>query len=263
MTLGPAEAGDGFQFRRVDLPDTPSIPADVEHVHQTQRATTLRVDDAEVHTIEHVLASFVGMGIDNATVELGSAEPPVADGSSVIYNDMIRSVGVLEQDRERATYTVSRPIYYESGESILTVFPASERRVCCVSGDADGRFTQYFDTKITQESWEKEIALARTFCFFEELEWLFERGLIKGGSLENAIVIRDDAILTKEPMRYPNEFVRHKILDIIGDFALLGSGFVAHIVAIKPSHAANCATARLVRKALLAGDSVDPNTLKA
>ena len=126
------------------------------------------------------------------------------------------------------------------GDSILSVFPYDGFKISCTSSDAKGQFTQYYSTDVNPETWETEISKARTFCFYEEIEFLIKNGLIKGGSLENAVIIRDDVVLTNEPLRYSDEFVRHKILDIIGDLYLIGRPIQAHIIAIRPSHKVNC-----------------------
>ncbi len=127
------------------------------------------------------------------------------------------------------------------------MFPDDGFKITCTSADKHGRFTQFFSTEVTPQTWEKELSHARTFCFFEEIEYLIKNDLIKGGSLENAIVIRDDAVLTTEPLRYPEEFVRHKMLDIVGDLSLLGKPIRGHFIAVKPSHAANCEFAKLIQ----------------
>ena len=132
------------------------------------------------------------------------------------------------------------------GETLMTLFPDEGFKITCTSADKDGRFTQFFSTEVTPKTWEKELAHARTFCFYEEIEYLIKNGLIKGGSLENAVVIRDDAVLTTEPLRYPEEFVRHKMLDIVGDLSLLGRPLHGHLIAVKPSHAGNCELARQI-----------------
>jgi UDP-3-O-[3-hydroxymyristoyl] N-acetylglucosamine deacetylase/3-hydroxyacyl-[acyl-carrier-protein] dehydratase len=128
----------------------------------------------------------------------------------------------------------------------MSLFPHEAFKITCTSADKDGRFTQFFSTEISPEIWKRELSHARTFCFFEEIEYLIKNGLIKGGTLENAVVIRDDAVLTTEPLRYPEEFVRHKILDIIGDLSLVGRPIRGHIIAVKPGHAANCDLARQI-----------------
>jgi UDP-3-O-[3-hydroxymyristoyl] N-acetylglucosamine deacetylase/3-hydroxyacyl-[acyl-carrier-protein] dehydratase len=196
--------------------------------------------------VEHVLAALAGYGIDNAIVELDANEPPIADGSSREFCKIIQAAGIMPQDEKREVYTPVEPIEFKVGETIMTLFPDTEFKVTCTSADKNGRFTQFYSTDITPKTWEKELAHARTFCFFEEIEFLIKNGLIKGGSLENAIVIRDDAVLTTEPMRYHEEFVRHKMLDILGDLSLIGKPIRGHVIAVRPSHAANCEFARLI-----------------
>ena len=129
---------------------------------------------------------------------------------------------------------------------MMTLFPDDGFKITCTSADKQGRFTQFYSTEVTPKTWEKELSHARTFCFYEEIEYLIKNGLIKGGSLENAVVIRDDAVLTTEPLRYPEEFVRHKMLDIVGDLSLLGRPIRGHLIAVKPSHAANCELVRQI-----------------
>jgi UDP-3-O-[3-hydroxymyristoyl] N-acetylglucosamine deacetylase/3-hydroxyacyl-[acyl-carrier-protein] dehydratase len=136
------------------------------------------------------------------------------------------------------------------GESVMALFPDEAFKITCTSADRDGRFTQHYSVEVTPQSWERELAHARTFCFYEEIEFLIRNGLIKGGSLENAVVIRQDAVLTTEPLRYPEEFVRHKMLDILGDLSLLGRPLHGHLIAIKPGHAANCELVRRVQAQL-------------
>jgi UDP-3-O-[3-hydroxymyristoyl] N-acetylglucosamine deacetylase/3-hydroxyacyl-[acyl-carrier-protein] dehydratase len=190
--------------------------------------------------VEHVLATFAGYGIDNAVVELDANEPPIADGSAREYCRMVQSAGIVPQEERRETYTVTAPIELEMGETVMALVPDEGFKITCTSADKQGRFTQFYSVTLTPKTWEKELAQARTFCFYEEIEYLIKNGLIRGGSLENAVVIRDDAVLTTEPLRYPEEFVRHKMLDIVGDLALLGRPMHGHLIAIKPSHAANC-----------------------
>lgn len=246
MAFLPAPAGTGIRFRRVDLDGQPEIDARVEHVSETNRSTTLAKGNVRIHTVEHVLAAFAGMGVDNAIVELDSNEPPIADGSSREYVRMIHQSGVVAQTEVRESHTITQPLEFNQGETMMSVFPHNGFKITCTSADKKGRFTQFFSVEVDPKTWETELCHARTFCFFEEIEFLFKNGLIKGGSLENAVIIRDDAILTNEPLRYPEEFVRHKILDIIGDLSLVGQRLNAHIIAVKPSHGANCELAKLI-----------------
>jgi UDP-3-O-[3-hydroxymyristoyl] N-acetylglucosamine deacetylase/3-hydroxyacyl-[acyl-carrier-protein] dehydratase len=240
MTILPAPANSGVRFRRVDLEGKPEIEARVENVVETNRSTTLAKGNVKIHTAEHVLAALAGYGIDNALIELDANEPPIADGSSREFCKIIQAAGIVPQAEKREVFTPSAPIQLKSGETLMTLFPDDVFRITCTSTDKKGRFTQFYSTEITPKTWEKELAHARTFCFYEEIEYLIKNGLIKGGGLENAIIIRDDAVLTTEPLRYPEEFVRHKMLDIVGDLSLLGRPIHGHLIAVKPSHATNC-----------------------
>jgi len=246
MTLLPAPPNSGITFRRVDLDSRAEIPAQVGNVAETNRSTTISKGNTKVQTVEHVLAALYGFGITNAVVELNASEPPVADGSARQFCKMIHASGIEAQAERVEPITVTDPIEYTHNGTVISAFPHDGFKVTCTSSDKGGRFTQFFSVELTPESWESEIAQARTFCFYEEIEYLIKNGLIRGGSLENAIVIRDDAVLTTEPMRYREEFVRHKILDIIGDLSLVGSPVHGHIVAVKPGHAANCGLARRI-----------------
>ena len=246
MTFLPAPPNTGLRFRRIDLEGKPEIEARIEFVSTTNRSTTLSKGNAKIHTVEHVLAAFTGRGIDNAIVEIDANEPPIADGSAREYMKMIQAAGVVPQGEPRETFHINAPISLENGETMISVFPHERLKITCTSADKQGRFTQFYSVEVTPETWERDLAHARTFCFFEEIEFLIKSGLIKGGSLENAVVIRDDAILTTEPLRYPDEFVRHKILDIIGDLSLVGSAISGHIIAVKPSHSTNCELARQI-----------------
>lgn len=262
MTFLPAPPNSGIRFRRVDLEGHPEIEARVENVVETNRSTTLAKGNVRIHTVEHVLATFAGYGIDNAVVELDANEPPIADGSAREYCRLIQESGVVPQEERREPYRLTAPIELEMGETLMTLFPDEGFKVSCTSADRKGRFTQFYQVELSPKTWEKELAHARTFCFFEEIEYLIKNGLIKGGGLENAVVIRDDAVLTTEPLRYAEEFVRHKILDIVGDLSLLGRPLQAHLVAVKPSHAANCELVRRVaaqiRKPVVAAQTFAP-----
>jgi UDP-3-O-[3-hydroxymyristoyl] N-acetylglucosamine deacetylase / 3-hydroxyacyl-[acyl-carrier-protein] dehydratase len=246
MTFLPAPPNTGIRFRRVDLEGKPEIEARVENVAETARSTTLAKGNTRVHTVEHVLATFAGYGVDNAIVELDSNEPPIGDGSAREYCRLIQAAGVVPQDERREPYTVTVPIQLEMGGTVMTIFPDDVFKISCTSSDRGGRFTQFYSVAISPQSWEQELSQARTFCFYEEIEYLIRNGLIRGGSLENAVVIRDDAVLTTEPLRYPEEFVRHKMLDILGDLSLVGRPLNGHLIAVKPSHAANCELARRI-----------------
>ncbi len=262
MTFLPAPPDSGIRFRRVDLEGKPEIEARVENVSETNRSTTIAKGNTKVHTVEHVLATFAGFGIDNAIVELDANEPPIADGSAREYCKLIHSAGIVPQDARREPYSVTEPIELEMGETVMTLFPDEGFKITCTSADKQGRFTQFYSVELSPATWERDLSHARTFCFYEEIEYLIKNGLIKGGSLENAVVIRDDAVLTNEPLRYAEEFVRHKMLDIVGDLALLGRPLNGHLIAVKPSHSGNCELARKIsaqmRKPLVAAQTFAP-----
>jgi UDP-3-O-[3-hydroxymyristoyl] N-acetylglucosamine deacetylase/3-hydroxyacyl-[acyl-carrier-protein] dehydratase len=262
MILLPAPPNAGIIFRRVDLEGKPEVAASIENVSATTRSTSLSRGNVKIQTVEHVLAAFAGRGIDNAIVELDANEPPIGDGSARPYMKMIQAAGVVAQDELREVFSVATPLVMEQGETTLSIFPHRGFKITCTSADARGRHTQFYTVEVNPETWERDIGHARTFCFFEEIEALIKNGLIKGGSLENAVVIRDDAVLTTEPLRYPEEFVRHKILDIIGDLSLAGAPLQGHIIAVRPGHTANCEFAKLLsmemRKPLEAAQSFSP-----
>lgn len=262
MSFLPAPPNTGIRFRRVDLEDKPEIEARVDNVAQTNRSTTLAKGNAKIQTVEHVLATFAGYGVDNAIVELDANEPPITDGSARYYCKMVEEAGIVPQGEQRTPYRVTEPLELQTKDSLVSIFPHEGLRISCTSSDDQGRFSQFLSIEITPDTWKRDLAHARTFCFFDELEYLIKNGLIKGGSLENAVVIRDDAVLTTEPLRYPDEFVRHKILDMLGDLSLLGYPLAGHVVAVRPSHTVNCELARMIsaqmRKPLVAMQTFSP-----
>ena len=244
MTIHPAAPNSGIRFRRVDLDGDPEIEATIDHVVDTNRSTTLGKGNIRLHTVEHVLAALSGCGLDNAVIDLDAIEPPIADGSAREYVRMIEQAGIVPQGEAREVFKIEEAFELQTGETTLTVFPHEKLKITCTCAGGGGRLTEYFSVEIDPDTWKRDLSHARTFCFYEEIEYLYTNGLIRGGSLENAVVIRDDAILTNEPLRYPEEFARHKILDILGDITLLGKRFIGHITAIKPSHAANAELTR-------------------
>ncbi len=248
LTIHPAPPGHGFKFRRTDLPDQPIIEAAVANVRTVERATTLVEGSAKIHTVEHVLSALTGLGADNALIEMDANEPPIGDGSAIAYVEAIRAAGLVEQEAPRVFFEPSEPVIIEGKGSMMVVLPDSKFRISCTQVGPEGRFTQFLSAEITPEFYEAEIASARTFVFYEDVKPLMDKGLIKGGSLENAIVARGDSVLSKEPLRYPDEFVRHKILDIIGDLTLAGRRLRGHVVAVRPGHGPNTDLARALVK---------------
>ncbi|HEY0548197.1 MAG TPA: UDP-3-O-acyl-N-acetylglucosamine deacetylase [Verrucomicrobiae bacterium] len=262
MTFAPGAPNSGIRFRRLDLEGKPELEARLDFVVDTNRSTTLGRGSLKIHTVEHILAAFAGCEIDNAIVEIDANEPPIADGSAREYVRMIDSVGAVPMNEMREPYRVKEAIELAVGDSMMSIFPHDKLKISCTSADGANRFTEFYSIELSPENWRKELAHARTFCFFEEIEYLYKTGLIRGGSLENAVVIRDDAVLTNEPLRYPEEFVRHKILDIVGDLALLGRPVQGHIIAIRPSHQSNFELVKAIhtqmRKPLVAAQTFAP-----
>ncbi|HQC41848.1 MAG TPA: bifunctional UDP-3-O-[3-hydroxymyristoyl] N-acetylglucosamine deacetylase/3-hydroxyacyl-ACP dehydratase [Verrucomicrobiota bacterium] len=246
LAILPAPENTGIVFRRTDLEGKPEIEAKIENVVDTSRSTTLGKGNVRIHTVEHLLGALSAMEINNAYLELDTCEPPICDGSAREFIRLIQVVGIELQVASIEPIYLSSPIEFAVGDTQMMAFPHDRLKISCTSADKKGRFTQFYSLEVTPESYARELASARTFCFYEEIEGLIRGGLIKGGALENAVVIREDAILTTEPLRYADEFVRHKILDIVGDLTLLGRPLCAHLMAVKPGHGVNCEMARRI-----------------
>ena len=249
LTLHPAPVNHGIKFKRKDLQDEPTIDATIENLKTVERATTIGEGSVRVHTVEHVLAALWAMGVDNAIVEMNANEPPIGDGSAQIYVDLIRKAGVVPQEEPRKYFEVRDTMHVESKTgALLVLLPNNEFRISCTQAGPNNKFTQFLSVEITPATFEREISPARTFVYYEDVEALMDKNLIKGGSLENAIVVRGEAVLSKEPLRFADEFVRHKILDIVGDLALVGRRIRGHVVAVKPGHASNAELARVLAR---------------
>lgn len=246
MRFVPAKEGTGVIFKRTDLPNTPQIPATVEYVSSNARNTTLGVGDVRIHTVEHVLAAIRAYNIDNVIIEINGIEPPVGNGSSDIFVTMIEEAGIVEQQANTPIIYLSQPVYWSEGEIHLVAIPCDQYRISYTLNYPETRLlkSQYFSTIIDSPTFKKEISPCRTFSLYEEVSALMDRGLIKGASLDNAVVIKDDTILSKEGLFFPDEMVRHKILDIVGDLSLIGLEFRAHVIAIRSGHASNVAFAK-------------------
>jgi UDP-3-O-[3-hydroxymyristoyl] N-acetylglucosamine deacetylase/3-hydroxyacyl-[acyl-carrier-protein] dehydratase len=249
LTIQPAPENFGFKFRRMDIEDKPLIDASIEKVQKVERATTIADGGVNVHTVEHVLSALTGMGVDNAIIEMDAQEPPIVDGSSLPFVQLIKQAGIVAQEERRRVFEVREPLHIESRDgSLLTVVPDKKFRISCTNVGPQGRATQFYSTEINPDIYEKEIAPARTFTFYEDIAHLMEKGLIKGGTLESAIVIRGETAWTKHPLRFAEEFVRHKILDIVGDLSLLGRRILGHVIAVRPGHGPNAELTRALNK---------------
>src|SRR5437899_4546185 len=249
LKLQPAPVDHGIKFKRKDLQDEPTIDAKIENLKTVERSTTIGEGSVRVHTVEHVLAALSAMGVDNALVEMDANEPPIGDGSAQPYVDLIKKAGVTAQEEPRKFFDVREPMHVEAKTgALLVLLPDDKFRISCTQAGPNNQFTQFLSLELTPSIFECEIAPARTFVYYEDVEPLMDKNLIKGGSLENAIVVRGEAVLSREPLRFPDEFVRHKILDIICDLALVGRRIRGHVVAVKPGHASNADLARSITR---------------
>lgn len=245
-TINPAPANTGLVFI---LPGGIEVPAVAEYVVETARATVLGKDGATVSTVEHLLAALFGMGVDNARIEVTGPEVPVMEGSAKTFADRIAQSGTASQSEVRKRFVVSAPQFFRDGDRTIIVLPASNFRVRFLADFPPPVGTQFLDADITPEFFLTEIAAARTFGYLHEVEALLKRGLAKGGTLENALVFAPDGPM--QPMRWPNEVVRHKVLDLLGDFSLLGAYPQCEIVAIKSGHKLHCMATNELRKQIL------------
>ncbi len=273
MTFNPAPENHGYKFRRIDIEGMPVIDADVDNVTDTSRGTTISQNGASVSTIEHVLAALVGLEIDNVLIDMDGPETPIMDGSSIQFVDAITKAGLIEQEEDREYYHIPYNIHYEEpGRKVeMVAMPLDDYRfTCMVDYNSQVLGSQHASISTISE-FEKEIASCRTFCFLHELEMLLQHDLIKGGDLNNAIVVVDkkvdeeelahlaklfnrkdikvapQGILNNVELRHQNEPARHKLLDMIGDLALVGVPLRGHIMAARPGHAANIAFAKKIK----------------
>ncbi len=244
----PAKEGTGIIFKRIDLPGQPVIPATVEYVQDTARSTTIGLKDVRIHTVEHVLSAVKAFNIDNLCIEISNIEPPVGNGSADVFVEMIEKAGPVEQDDFLSIVKLQEPLYYSEGDIHLVALPCDGYRISYTLSYPKSPFLrgQFFSLFVNPENFKKEIAPCRTFSLYEELAILIDRGLIKGGSLDNAVVIKDDAVLSKGGLFFPDEMARHKILDLIGDLSLIGNDLHAHIIAIRSGHPSNFAFAKIL-----------------
>ena len=276
MTFLPAPVGSGIKFRRIDLGGSPEIPALVDLVVEVARGTTLKVGEAKVHTVEHVLAAITGMQIDNITIELDNIEPPICDGSAKPFVELLMKAGFEVQDAPKDYLIIDQTIRYQdekNGVDIVALPTDDYRLTVMIDYQNPVLGSQHTGLFNLEKEFIEEFAPARTFCFLHEVELLHEQGLIKGGNLDNAIVIVDqdlsdddlrritrklgideslvlgkNGILNKKLLHYKNEPARHKLLDLMGDLALIGVPFKAQVLAARPGHASNVEFAKKVRK---------------
>jgi UDP-3-O-[3-hydroxymyristoyl] N-acetylglucosamine deacetylase/3-hydroxyacyl-[acyl-carrier-protein] dehydratase len=254
LTFKPASSGSGIRFRRLDLASATPISATVNEVSASERRTQLGGGDNTVHTVEHVLAAVSALGIDDVEIEMDGPEPPILDGSAGPFFDLLKASGLAAQEGEPDYLTLMEPVRIIDGDSVYEAYPDSGLHLDVTiefPHPKIGRQSMTFN--VSSDVFETEMSRARTFGFVNEVEWLRERGLIKGASVDNAIVL-DETTVVSGPLRWDDEFVRHKAMDCIGDLALAGARVRARIVAVKPSHRGTVTLVReLVRTGILNG----------
>ncbi len=237
LTIKPAPINHGIKFKRIDLPDSPSISAHFNMIVDTSLATVIGYDGFIVSTIEHLMATFVGLSIDNALVEIDGYEMPIMDGSAEVFTTSIMAAGIKEQEAQRCFFVVKEPIELKENGKFVGIYPESSFKITCdIDYDHPLIKKQSYTIELSDNVFEREICRARTFGFLHEYENLKRFGLARGCSLDNVVVIDEKNILNKDGLRYKNEFVRHKLLDCMGDFALLGMPVLGHVKVSKSGH---------------------------
>ena len=244
LRIRPAEVNSGIVFRRVDMPGNNEVRALASNVVDVRRGTTIASGHAVVATVEHIMSALHACRIDNAVIEMNGMEPPIADGSAKPYLEMILEAGIQQQDAPARIFTPDRVLFVDGGATKLYLAPADKLEISCITSFEGCPFDpQFFELDVTPESYN-EVAAARTFVQFNDLKQLLAMGLVKGGSLDTAAILYDGAIICKEKLRFQNEIVRHKILDMIGDLKLTGMNLTGRIIAIRPGHPKNVELAK-------------------
>ena len=255
LTISPAPAGHGIYFKRLDRPDTQPLKATLDAVKSTPRCTILGNEEIQVQTVEHILSALRAFHIDNALISLTGPEIPIADGSALPFCELIKEAGIEELSVKRNIIALTEPVFFSQDDIHLVALPAQEFRVSYTLHYPFSPLirSQFYSFSGDEENYEKEIAPSRTFCLYEEIVPLMEKGLIKGGGLESAVVIAEDRVLNPGGLRFTDEMVRHKILDLLGDLSLMQIPLLAHILAIRSGHATNVAFAKLLHNQVIKG----------
>ena len=254
MVLRPAEPDTGIIFKRTDLPGSPMIPGDVYNVVDTRFCTTLAQDNVTISTVEHLLSALYGMGVDNAIIEVDAPEIPIMDGSSAPYLLLLRHAGLAAQSKSRQFYLVKREVVLQDGDKFVKLMPGNQELSIDFSIEFEHPAIREQKMRFTlnEENYAREVSKARTFGFLADMRKLHEVGLALGGSLKNAVVLDDFNVINKEGLRFKDEFVRHKVLDFVGDLSLVGRPVLGRFVAHKSGHDLNN---RLFRKFLAQSDA--------
>ncbi len=248
LKIVPAPPNSGIVFQRVDLPGKPEIPARLSFVREAPRCTRLAFEKASIHMVEHLLSALGAMGVDNVRIEVEGPEILAADGSAKLFVELIEEAGLKNQKAKRPYLKISNPIYWSEGDVHLIALPANEYRISYTLHYPQSPLlrSQYYTVSLSPDRFKEEIAPSRTFSLYEEILPFIEKGMIKGGGLENALVIKGDQIMNPEGARFSDEMVRHKILDLIGDLSLIGAPILGHIISVRSGHSSNIAFAKMI-----------------
>ena len=246
IRLCPLKENSGIVFERVDLPHRPKLPALLDFVQGTPRCTVIGNGADSVQTVEHLLSALNAYGIDNLLIEISGGEVPIFDGSSLHFCNMIDEAGVVELNANKKIYALKSPVFWSQGEIHLIALPSEEFRISYTLHYPHSSTigTQFYSFVLDQERFKQEVAPSRTFSVYEEIAPMIEKGLVKGGSLENAVIIKENAVVNPEGLRFPDEMGRHKVLDLIGDLSLVPVLVLAHVIAVRSGHASNIAFAK-------------------
>jgi UDP-3-O-[3-hydroxymyristoyl] N-acetylglucosamine deacetylase len=258
LELSPLPKGSGVLIQRVDLPDLPKCPLQLSLVQGTPRCTVIGNDRFSVQTVEHLMAALYAYEVTDLLIQVSGPEIPIFDGSSQAFVEMLQEAGLQEQG-SRPVYQLKNPVYWSKENVHIVAIPSQELRISYTLHypSCKGIGTQFYSSLWGKENFEKEIAPCRTFSVYEEIAPLMEKGFLKGGSLENAVVFKEDRVMNAEGLRFADEMVRHKILDMMGDLYLMGVAFSAHIIAIRSGHYANNAFAHELLTCLKKGGGND------
>ncbi|MBN2478604.1 MAG: UDP-3-O-[3-hydroxymyristoyl] N-acetylglucosamine deacetylase [Parachlamydiales bacterium] len=249
MTLHPAEADTGIVFKRIDLSEKPILKVHLDLVKESDRRTLIGFGKEAILTVEHLLSAISAYEIDNLIIEINGPEIPIYDGSSKEFAKVFEEIGTVDLDKKRKILMLEHPVYLSEGITHLIALPSDDYKISFTLHHPQNEFlkSQYFSYVVDKKTYFNEIAPSRTYSIYEEIKPLLDNNFIKGGSLDNAVVIKDDKVINSDGVRFNNEMVRHKILDLIGDLALIGNKFLAHIIAIRSGHLTNVKFAKKLK----------------
>jgi UDP-3-O-[3-hydroxymyristoyl] N-acetylglucosamine deacetylase/3-hydroxyacyl-[acyl-carrier-protein] dehydratase len=251
LTFKPADIDTGINFIRTDLPNKPVIKASIDYVLsqlRSPRRTSLGHDSVEIHSIEHLMAALAGLGIDNLYIEIDNDEVPGLDGSSLNFLEILNKAGIKEQEKDRRYYLVKEPIFVEEEAGAIVAVPAQEFKISyTLNYNHPLLKTQFLELDINDDAFKNELASSRTFCLESEVTELQQLGLGRGANYDNTLVVGEDGVI-KNKLRYPDEFIRHKILDLLGDLYILGMPLRSHIIALRSGHSLNLKLARKIHQ---------------